>query len=404
MRFLWVKTELLHPVDKGGRIRSYQLLRQLKRAREHRVIYACLDDGRDPAAVAAAAEYCDQLVRVPARVPRKGTPRYWLEVARSLAGKVPYAVGRYRSEALAAEVRRLAWHADVVVCDFLAAAPSIPDGLPAPVVLFEHNIETVIWRRRAQWAADPVRRRLLDREAGRVEAFERAQCSRFAAVVAVSHGDALAARRMGAARTAVVPTGVDVEFFSPRPHVSREPGEILFLGSMDWSPNQDAVIWFASQIWPRVRWAHPGARFTVVGRRPSPRVRALADIAGVEVIADVADVRPFLARAACVVVPLRVGGGTRLKIFEALAMDCPVVSTRVGAEGLPLRHGEELLLADGSGALARAVTAVLRDPERAAALGRRAGERVRARFGWERAAEAFLDACRDTTVRLRWHA
>jgi glycosyltransferase involved in cell wall biosynthesis len=166
---------------------------------------------------------------------------------------------------------------------------------------------------------------------------------------------------------------------------------------MDWLPNEDAILWFAAEVLPRVRAAVPEAVLTVVGRNPTPRVQELGrrDPA-VRVTGGVPDVRPYLARGAAFVVPIRIGGGTRLKIYEAMAMELPVVSTTIGAEGLPVAPDREYLQADDPEAFAAATVRLLRDPESARALGRRAADTVRASFSWERVTEQFLDACLDT--------
>ena len=162
-------------------------------------------------------------------------------------------------------------------------------------------------------------------------------------------------------------------------------------------PNEDAVTYFADAILPRVEAEVPGVTLSIVGRNPSPSVLALAPRhPRVRVTGTVPDVRPYLEEARVFVVPLRIGGGTRLKIFEAMAMEKAIVTTSVGAEGLPVRDGEHLLITDTREAFAAAVTRLLRDPDYAAALGTRAAELVRSRFGWDQAAEQFADICMRT--------
>jgi glycosyltransferase involved in cell wall biosynthesis len=190
-----------------------------------------------------------------------------------------------------------------------------------------------------------------------------------------------------------VPTGVDTDYFRPLGGAAANP-ELVFTGSMDWMPNEDAIHYFAEQILPRIACEIPDVTLSVVGRNPSPSLRALAAAnAHIKVTGGVPDIRPYVDRAAAYVVPIRIGGGTRLKIYEAMAMDKPVISTRVGAEGLPVRDGEELLLADDPEGFARAVIRTLNDARLAGRLGRRAGALVRERFGWDRAAARFIEVC-----------
>jgi sugar transferase (PEP-CTERM/EpsH1 system associated) len=395
VHILWLKTELLHPVDKGGRIRTYNMLRALRR--EHRVTYLTLDDGTAaPDAVARAAEYCHDLVRVPfATAPRRSV-RFFAELAANLVSPLPYAVSRYRSAAMRRAVVQAvgAGGVDVVVCDFLAPSLNVPDGLAAPTVLFQHNVEAMIWQRHAEVAASALKKRYMHEQWRRMVRHEGAECRRFDHVVAVSPQDAEVFRRdYGVRSVSDVPTGVDTEYFRPSGGVERRPHELVFTGSMDWLPNEDAILWFAAEILPRVRSRVPAATLTVVGRNPTAAVRALGGKDGITVTGSVPDVRPYIERAAAFVVPIRIGGGTRLKIYEAMAMERAVVSTAVGAEGLPVTDGVDAVLADAPAAFADAVVSVLTDPARAAGLGAAAAAMVRARFGWEAVTARFAADC-----------
>jgi sugar transferase (PEP-CTERM/EpsH1 system associated) len=393
---LWLKTELLHPLDKGGRIGTYQMLRHL--VRDHRVTYLTLDDGhRDTNAVERAGEYCTDLIRVPTRTASRRTPQFYWQLARNLASSLPYSVGKYRSPTMEREIMRLAdpGSVDLVVCDFLFPAVNMPARLPVPTVLFQHNVEAMIWHRHAVVALHPLRRAYMHRQWRRMYTFERDQCRRFDHVVAVSPEDvAWFANSYGVGAVSHVPTGVDTEYFRPTHTAKPDPHSLLFTGSMDWMPNEDAVSHFAEAMLPRIAAAQPQATFHIVGRNPTPPVLALAHRhAGINATGTVPDVRPYLERAQVFVVPLRIGGGTRLKIFEAMAMEKAIVTTSVGAEGLPVRDGEHLLIADTPTAFADAVIRLLRDPACAAALGARAAELVRSRFGWQNAAEQFMEIC-----------
>ena len=394
MRILWIKTELLHPVDKGGRIRTYQMLRAL--SQRHHVTYACLDDGlAAPDAVERAREYAQEVVVVPFRPPAKRSVQFFVDLLRNLFSPLPYAIARYRSRQLAERVQQLAGAADLIVCDFLTPSLNVPDGLSPPSVLFEHNVEAVIWQRHAAVSQHPVRRAYMRVQWQRMLRHEGRECRRFAQVIAVSPGDAEFIRREYAvASVGHIPTGVDVEYFSasrPRPQASCE---LIFIGSMDWMPNEDGIRWFATEVFGRIQQRIPGARLLVVGRSPSPGVRALAARnSAIEVTGTVDDVRPFLERAAICVVPLRVGGGTRLKIYEAMAMGVPVVATAIGAEGLPLRHDEHLLIADTADAQVSEICTLLTDRTRANRLAAAAVRHVQQHCSWDAVAERFLAQC-----------
>jgi glycosyltransferase involved in cell wall biosynthesis len=194
-----------------------------------------------------------------------------------------------------------------------------------------------------------------------------------------------------------VPTGVDTEFFRPLGSGERRAENLVFTGSMDWLPNDDAIRYFTREIMPLIKKKVPDVTLTVVGRNPAP---ALVDLSKVDksliITGRVDDVRPYLENAAAYIVPLRIGGGTRLKIFEAMAMEKAIVSTTVGAEGLPLTNGVELLLADEPATFADAVVRVLTDNAYATELGQRAAAVVRENFGWRPVTERFISICAKT--------
>jgi sugar transferase (PEP-CTERM/EpsH1 system associated) len=394
MRILWIKTELLHPVDKGGRIRTYQMLRSL--SQRHHVTYVCLDDGlAAPDAIERAREYAQQVIVVPFRPAAKKSVGFFVDLVGNLFSPLPYAIARYRSPELRERVQQLAGAADLIVCDFLTPSLNVPDGLPAPAVLFEHNVEAVIWHRHVSVTRHAMRRAYMRLQWRRMLRHEARECRRFAHVVAVSAIDAAVIRREYAvASVGHVPTGVDVEYFSasrPRPQESRE---LVFIGSMDWMPNEDGIRWFATDVFGTIQDRVPGARLLVVGRLPASGMRALAARnPAIEVTGTVADVRPYLERAAICVVPLRVGGGTRLKVYEAMAMGIPVVSTTIGAEGLPLRNDEHLLIADTAAEQVSAICALLTDRTRASRLAAAARSHVQEHCSWDAVAESFLAQC-----------
>jgi sugar transferase (PEP-CTERM/EpsH1 system associated) len=403
MHILWLKTELLHPVDKGGKIRTYQMLRELKR--EHRITYLTLDDGSGgERARAQAFEYCHDLVVVPHRTKPKFSAGFYVDLARNLFSPLPYFMQKYVSSAMRREIEghlRSGLY-DVLVCDFLVPSINLPLKLSCPSVLFQHNVEAMIWKRHYEVQKNPAKRLYLRDQWRKTRRFERDACRRFDCVVAVSREDAEQMRREYGIETVFdVPTGVDVEYFRPSGDVSPDPFGLVFTGSMDWLPNEDAIRFFVAEIMPRIRERVPQVTLTVVGRNPFPSLLELSERdPSVVVTGRVDDVRPYIERAAAYVVPIRIGGGTRLKIYEAMAMEKPVVSTTVGAEGLPVRDRVELLLADDPQSFADAVVRVLEDRALARELGTRAARTVRENFGWGRVAARFAAICEEA-IRLK---
>jgi polysaccharide biosynthesis protein PslH len=393
---LWLKTELLHPVDKGGKIRSYNMLKELKRSCH--ITYLTLDDGTaDTKARELASEYCHELVCIPQRRREKFTTGFYFELMLNLASDLPYAIKKYESPAMRQEVaKRVADRRfDVLVCDFLAPAVNVPPGLNCPSVLFQHNVEAMIWKRHYEVQANAARKAYLFRQWQKMRAFEAKVCPQFNCVIAVSREDReLMQQEYGVENVYDVPTGVDTAFFRPSGERNRKPHNLVFTGSMDWLPNEDAIRYFTEQIMQRIREAVPGVTLTVVGRDPYPGLVELSKRdPSVVVTGRVEDVRPFMEEAAAYIVPLRIGGGTRLKIYEAMAMEKPIVSTSIGAEGLPVSDGKEILLADTPEAFAESVIRLLQQESFAMELAKRAAAKVRKEFGWDTVAESFAAIC-----------
>ncbi|HEY8559749.1 MAG TPA: glycosyltransferase [Pyrinomonadaceae bacterium] len=396
MKILWLKTELLHPVDKGGKIRTYQMLKQLKK--DHRITYLTLDNGESETdALDQAAEYADEVIAVPHRTSRKFTLPFYAELARNLGSSLPYALQKYVSAEMAQKIRSLArpGNFDVVVCDFLTPAVNLPPTLEIASLLFQHNVEAMIWRRHFEVARGVAKKAFMKMQWRRMFEYERECLSRFDWVVGVSREDADMMRAdYGIENVGDVPTGVDTDYFTPQKERGAENFNLVFTGSMDWLPNEDAIVWFTGEIFPRIREKIPQATLTVVGRDPFPSLIELSKKDNsIKVTGRVPDVRPFMEEAGVYVVPIRIGGGTRLKIYEALAMELPVVSTAVGAEGLPLENGREILLRDTPGEFAEACVALMRDRDLARRTGLAAARTVREKFGWDKVAEDFARHC-----------
>jgi glycosyltransferase involved in cell wall biosynthesis len=389
MRILWVKVGGLWPLNTGGRLRSFHIVREL--ARRHPVtVLTTHGPHDDPAALTDALPECDVL-SFPAAPPKKGSARFVAALARSWLSTRPVELDKWYVPALRREVeQRLAEHqADVCVADFLVSVPNVPFSSPAPIVLFEHNVEHVIWKRLHDVEPNVGRRLLLAVEWRKMRHCERRACRDATLTLAVSEEDR---HRLEAgardARVVSIPTGVDTGFFLPRASEERA-GHLVFTGSMDWYPNEDGILDFLERTWPLVLEQAPGSSLAVVGRNPRPRLRHAAERApAVTVTGTVDDIRPFVQRAAVYVAPLRVGGGTRLKLFEALAMGKAVVATRVAAEGLPLVPGRHFIEANDPSQFASAVVSLLRDGNRRAALGRAGRRLVEEAFSWPRVTDA----------------
>ncbi len=386
MKLLWLNANLLLPLDKGGKLRTWHLMRHL--ARRHDITYVSfVEPGTPRAHVDGMREVCNRVETVTRADVAKGNVSFYADVVRHLLDPLPYAVAKYRSPEFQRRVRTLldTEHFDLVVCDFLVPAVNLPATLPSPAVVFTHNVEAEIWRRHATTASGGLRRVLFRNQWQRMLRFERETLRRFGLVLAVSEADRDTFSRLyGDAMQApalVVKTGVDTRYFAPA-DTPASPRHLVFTGSMDWIPNEDAMLFFVREVLPRIRKEEPEVTLGIVGRAPTPAVQALGREAGIEVTGSVEDVRPHIAKAAVYVVPIRIGGGTRLKIFEAMSMRKAVVSTTVGAEGLPVTPGSDVVIADDLASFAAAVVALLRNDVRRADLERRARALVVGRYDW----------------------
>jgi len=394
MRILWVKMGGLWPATTGGRVRSLNTISEL--ARSHQVtVITTHGQGDDPDGLKQQLAHCERVLSVPYAVPKRGSAAFAASVAGSWFSHYPVDLWKWRVRDVRREVRAALAKSDIdlVVADFLFAAVNVRMPGDVPVLLFEHNVEYLIWQRLAHLENSPWKRALFEMEWRKVRACEADACRRANLAIAVSNDDKERLAELGAGiRAASIPTGVDTEYFKPR-GAAEVPARLVFSGSMDWHPNEDAVCYFLDTILPRIRADVPAASFTIVGRNPSARVRELAAQPGVIVTGTIDDVRPSIGEASVYVVPLRAGSGTRIKIFEALAMGKAVVSTTVGAEGLALESGRHFLAADTPHDFATAVIRLLRDPARRQALGDAGRALVEANYSWATVARQFEEHC-----------
>jgi polysaccharide biosynthesis protein PslH len=389
VKLLWVKAGKLLPVDTGGKIRSFNLLRELA-TRIDVTLLSYYSGARDVEYERAIVDAFPGAVAIHTGVPDGSTSSRAFDYARRLLSPAPYAVTKHTAPSLRRMVTE--WDAarrfDVLLCDFLAPSLNFPRRCQTPAVLFQHNVESILWRRQADTEQRLAQRAVFQLEAWKMDRYERATVGRFDHVIAVSDADRDAmARMVPGIRITVVPTGVDTNAFRPVVRNASPDPVVLFLGSMDWEPNIDGVQHFVESMWPAIRAAVPGARFQVVGRNPGPSIRRLA-ADDVEIVGTVPSVIEYLHRAAAVVVPLRVGGGTRLKIYEAMGAGKAVVSTTIGAEGLDYHDGRDILIADTPDTFAHKVIDVLRDGERRRSL-EDAALALASQYDWSSIARTF---------------
>jgi polysaccharide biosynthesis protein PslH len=387
MQALFLIPQLPYPPRQGSALRNYYLIKGLAEAGIgiDLLSFATPEQVADPTAGGPLRQLCRQLELVPLPPPRSTRTR----LLTMLRGKSDMAA-RLASPAYEAALLRLldANHYDAIQVEGLEQARNgllvldhLADEANRPrLILDEHNAEYLIQQR--AYHSDIKQIRIVAKavysfvQYRRLVAFERAICRRADDIIAVSAADAAAIARLDASLTAritIIPNGVDSDEFAPLvnpiPPLPDWPRDsLVFTGLMAYRPNVDGVIWFVRQVWPLIRARKPDARFYIVGARPSRTVQALAGVPGVVVTGEVEDVIPYIGAATVYLAPLRVGGGVRLKLLQAMAMAKPIVTTSLGAEGIDLLAGRDVVVADDAASFATATVRLLEDEQERARL------------------------------------
>lgn len=402
MRLVWLTPEAPDPGGTGGEIRLFHVVRGLARLGAEIELIA--------PAYPAQADRCAQLMAddVRLRLVRRPEPRP-LEAARGVARRPSLAVTPFRDPwlcwqadvfwtELAPSVRRSLAEREpdgvLVEHDFASAwAGQLPRGLRVGLVF--QNATWRIWARRAQ-TADGLARFASRIEATRMRRHVSRALARYERAWTVSEGDGAAVRELAPELpVGLSPNGVDVARLASLPVAGGEEGSLILTGTMSYPPNAEAAVWFVREVLPRLCGMRPDVTFMIVGRDPSEAVRRLADVPGVEVTGRVERIEPYLARAAVAVAPLLSGGGTKLKVLEALAAGRPVVATPVAAEGIDVVDGRDLIVAAQPEPFARAVADLLADPARRAAMAAAGRAAVVERYDWTGIAAALHRDLRD---------
>ncbi len=384
MKITIIDSDVSYPMTSGKRLRTMNLILPL--ARSHQLTYIGRAENAEQGRIASEflGDHGIAPVMVHAPLKQKSGAQLYLNLARNLASPLPYSVASHVHSVMRDAVRQhaSAGTVDLWQIEWLGYTYCI-EGLPGPSVIQAHNVESLIWKRYGETETNPAKRWFVRDQWRRFERFERQAFLGADRVIAVSSADAELARRLyGADNIDVVDNGVDVPSFGTVERDGNAP-QILFLGALDWRPNIDAMELLLDHIFPAVRRLSPQAQLAVVGRHPSPALRQrIAATDGATLHADVPDVKPYLARSAVMAVPLRIGGGSRLKILEALAAGLPVVSTSVGAEGLEIEHARDYVCADTPDAMAAALVDALNNPTHHRGLATAGRQAVGQRYDW----------------------
>jgi len=378
-----IDEEIPFPPNSGKRIRTFNLFKYL--AKKHEIVWISrqLEGVQSSRTDFEALGIRTQVLGEPVR--RKSGLQFYISLLANLLSPNPYVVSSHFSKEMSRAIRDICLREpfDLVHCEWTPYAANMQGLGPLPTVCSAHNVESMVWYRNQCIEKNPIKKLYIGLQARKMERFERQTLPAFTRVISVSDRDRhIISTWVASDHIAVIPNGVDIDYFR-RDCNPEVPKSLVFVGSLDWRPNIDCVLYFLDEIWPLVKSAVPESSFSIVGRNPhhSLRIRAERE-PSVNIYASVQDVRPFVNSATVCVVPLRIGSGSRLKILEAFAMEKAVVSTSIGAEGLEVEHGRHLLIADSPADFAGAVAKLLSDAERRRQLSVEGRELVERQYAW----------------------
>lgn len=407
MRLLVIAPEVPYPPHGGGKSRAYNLLSRIGGQAELSLI--CFSHSQEEEEAAEGLRPLFPVRTVPYEVPpgyramqeSAGLPAVYHYLRALLADPLPFLVSYFRSPSMQQAVREgLSGNYDAVYVITSMMAQFLPKPARSRAILDLWNVEALVQQREMEKARGRARIEQAI-EFAKMLRYERRQFETFGACIAVSDPEKQAVLKIApSARVQVVENGVDIDHFHPL-DTPIEPNSLTFTGTMKYKPNEEAALYFCSRILPLIRAQEPDVAVRIVGDAPPESIRSLAS-ESVEVTGWVSDTRPYLASAAVVVVPLLSGGGSRLKITEALATGKAVVSTSLGAEGLELEPDRHLLIADTPDDFARAVVGLMSDPYRARELGGEGRRRVLERYSWDRLASRLLASCQELAGQVTW--
>ena len=381
-----IDEEFPYPLNTGKRIRTFSLTKAL--AGHNEVAYLAYGSEKSESFnFLQDSNFVCYAVPPPDR--RQEGPKFYLKLLGNLFSPLPYIVTSHYTKRFERRLHELQTEHrfDIVICEWTPYAIFIKELRGAKSIIVAHNIEAKIWRRYEQNETNTLKKAYIKIQRNKVEAFEKSCFIWSNGAISVSDAEAAEIASYGVGyKVQTVENGVDINYFQPL-EVFVDPNTLVFTGAMDWRPNQDAVKFFVREILPLVKKRRPEVKIAFVGRMPPKPIRELGRIEGVTVTGTVEDVRPYIAAAALYVVPLRIGGGSRLKILEAMAMKKPVLSTTVGAEGLNVTAGKNILLAEGPEQFAGQVVSYLDNPERLADLAAAGRQLVEEQYRWEKLGE-----------------
>lgn len=399
LKVLFLSQRFLFPQDSGGKIRTGKILEHLNKKFSLTII-SNFESPKDDPYIKQMDRLCDKFIPVPWIEPKRYSLKFYWEIFKKQFSFYPVTMlNDFSPELEKAVLMELdSSKYDLAICDFVQSTLNFRNVKSVPKLLFQHNVEATIFQRHMQRSKNPISKIFWWLQFKKMFYQEKKQSELFDAVIAVSDTDKQRMEEWYSLKNVYeIPTGVDTDFYSRNGSTS-EKKQIVFVGAMDWLPNDDAMQYFVETTFPLIQKQEPDVKLVIVGRNPSSQLlRLIKDKPYISVTGWVDDTRPYISDSAIFIVPIRIGGGTRMKIYEGMAMGKAIISTTVGAEGLPLKHSEHIFLEDDEKGFADRAINLLRDEQLRKQIGKQARQYVYENFRWEKVADVFVEICLETS-------
>lgn len=401
MKILWVVTRFLYPLNSGGKIRSFNMIKGLSNFHEITLIsFAKKEDEKyfgDIKKVVKSYKFIEF------NETAKETVKFYFELVLNLFFSLPFVIKKYQSKKMKDIIAETLTHNkhNLIICDFLTSSINLDLNINIPKVIFQHNAETLIWERAYKEARNLLKKVYFFMQFFKMKIFEERILKKFDLCIAVSSNDKdYFINKFGLKNVRVISTGVDIQYFTPHLEMQQE-NTLVYVGNINWFPTEDALSYFIKEIHPLIKKECNSLKLYIVGLAPAKKVFSLAKKDNnVIVTGTVDDVREYINRASVFILPLRIGGGTRIKIYEAMASAKAIVSTSIGVEGLEVENNKNIILADTKGNFAKAVIQLLKDKELRIKIGSEARKYVEENCAWDRVVDKFSEYCENAiTVR-----
>ncbi len=392
MKILFLTPYLPYPLNNGGLIRVFHLLINI--AARHEVTLLCMEPDNDmqAAGIEVIKSHGIHIQTVPVSANQKKSSKRYYQLL-SLFSKRTYQYHQYYSDEMQTAITdHLSTNQYELLMVEFSQMGYYDITTDIPSYIDQHNVEYEIMQRTYETEKSPLRRLLAKSEWKKYRDHEIENCEKFTSCLTTSERDAkILEQRSPKLNCHVIPNGVDSDFFKPGNQLI-DPNVILFTGTISYYPNTEGILWFHKHIWPLIKQKNPDARFCIAGKSPPPEVESLAENdSNIIVTGPVDDMREYYARAAVVVVPLRVGGGTRLKILEGMAMQKAIVSTTLGAEGIDYTDNKNIILRDSPEDFANAVVEIMNNPEMREGLERQGRILIEEKYDWKAVSSKLCD-------------